>query len=121
MRAAHAKLTVGQFEARIGEARAYQGSVTQSTKLVKAEAAKPGGHNIIRDCYSDNPVRSPVDGSMIDSRAKLRDHNRRHGVVDVGNDPGCISAERQGQVYRPDREAIREDAKMAMARHGWSE
>ena len=31
--------------------------------------------------------RSPVDGSVISSRSNLREHNRRNGVADVGNDP----------------------------------
>ena len=30
---------------------------------------------------------SPVDGSVISSRSNLREHNRRNGVADVGNDP----------------------------------
>ena len=29
---------------------------------------------------------SPVDGSVISSRSNLREHNRRNGVADVGND-----------------------------------
>ena len=29
---------------------------------------------------------SPVDGSLITSRAELRAHNARNGVSDVGND-----------------------------------
>ena len=41
---------------------------------------------IIRDAYSDNPVVSPIDGSVIGSRAQLREHNARNEVVDVGND-----------------------------------
>ena len=29
---------------------------------------------------------SPVDGTVIDSRAKRREHNRRNDVEDIGND-----------------------------------
>jgi hypothetical protein len=28
-----------------------------------------------------NPVKSPVDGSVINSRPQLREHNRKHGVT----------------------------------------
>ena len=30
---------------------------------------------------------SPVDGTLISSRSKLREHNARNDVIDVGNDP----------------------------------
>ena len=33
------------------------------------------------------PVVSPVDGSVLSSRADVREHNIRNGVEDVGNDP----------------------------------
>ena len=33
------------------------------------------------------PVVSPIDGSILSSRADVREHNIRNGVVDVGNDP----------------------------------
>ncbi len=78
-------------------------------------------HNIIRDCYSNNPVRSPVDGTLLDSRAKLRDHNARNGCVDVGNDPAFTEAARQGKAYEPDRHAIIEDTQRAMSKHGWGD
>ena len=32
-------------------------------------------------------VISPVDGTILSSRADVREHNIRNGVVDVGNDP----------------------------------
>ncbi len=95
--------------------------VMRDGKLVEVKAAKPGAHNIIRDSYSSNPVLSPVDGTLLDSRAKLRDHNARNGCVDVGNDPAFNEPGRQGKAYVPDRRAIVEDAKRAMARHGWGE
>ena len=96
--------------------------VMRDGKLVeKTEAAKPRAHTVMRDCYSSNPVRSPVDGSLLDSRAKLRDHNRRNDVVDVGNDPAFNDPARQGKAYKPDRQAIIEDAKRAMAQHDWGD
>ena len=95
--------------------------VLRDGKLVEVKAAKPGAHNIIRDCYSSNPVLSPVDGTLLDSRAKLREHNARNGCVDVGNDPAFNEPARQGKAYEPDRHAIREDARWAMQKHGWGE
>ena len=96
--------------------------VMRDGKLVeKTEAAKPRAHTVMRDCYSSNPVRSPVDGSLLDSRAKLRDHNARNGVVDVGNDAAFTDPARQGKDYKPDPQAIHENTKRAMARHGWAE
>ena len=33
------------------------------------------------------PFVSPVDGTVLSSRAAVRAHNRRNAVADVGNDP----------------------------------
>lgn len=55
-------------------------------KMVQVPLGGPGSHNTIVDAYAKNPVKSPVDGSVLDSRAKLREHNARLNVVDVGND-----------------------------------
>ena len=90
-------------------------------ELVQVEATKPRAHNIIRDCYSSNPVLSPVDGTLLDSRAKLRDHNARNQCVDVGNDPAFNDPARQGKAYEPDRQAIIEDTRRAMQKHGWGD
>jgi hypothetical protein len=35
---------------------------------------------------SFQPFRSPVDNKVISNRKELAEHNRRHGVVDVGNE-----------------------------------
>ncbi len=32
------------------------------------------------------PYRSPIDGSIVSSRQKHRDHMRAHGVIEVGNE-----------------------------------
>lgn len=32
------------------------------------------------------PFKSPIDGTIISSRSKYRDHMKRHGVIDVGNE-----------------------------------
>lgn len=43
------------------------------------------GPTVITDIQE--PFVSPVDGSVITSRADLREHNVRNQVEDVGNDP----------------------------------
>ena len=40
-------------------------------------------------------------GEQTLTRAKLRDHNRKHDVVDVGNDPAFNDPARQGKAYEP--------------------
>ena len=47
---------------------------------------KINGKNIsfITDSYAKNPIVSPVDGSIIDSSVKLREHNKK-------NDCHCTS------------------------------
>ncbi len=44
----------------------------------------PRSRTVIMSDISE--FRSPVDGSVISSRSKLREHNDRNGVVQVGND-----------------------------------
>ena len=96
--------------------------VMRDGKLVeKTEAAKPRVHTVIRDCYSNSPVRSPVDGSLLDSRAKLREHNARNGCIDVGGDPAFNDPARQGKSWKPDRESIRDDTRRALQKHGWGD
>ena len=57
------------------------------------------------DAYAKNPVISPVDGKPISSRAELRAHNERNGVVDVGNDKAAL---RQSAPSMPSERAIAE-------------
>lgn len=57
------------------------------------------------------PFVSPVDGSYIDTHAKWREHNRRNGVIDVGDDP---AATRRQAVARPDEASIVEDIKASI-------
>ncbi|MXX90247.1 MAG: hypothetical protein F4Y68_13570 [Boseongicola sp. SB0665_bin_10] len=40
------------------------------------------------DAYHRNPVQSPVDLTALESRQDVREHNRRNGVIDIGNDRG---------------------------------
>ena len=46
---------------------------------------RTGSVCIIEDAYAAG-FESPIDGSIIDSRDKLREHNRRNGVVDIGGE-----------------------------------
>ena len=101
--------------------RRYRYDRSQGRLVEVFAGERPRVHNLMRDCYSNNPVLSPVDGTLLDSRAKLREHNARNGCVDVGNDPAFNEPARQGKAYKPDRQAIIEDAKRAMAQHGWGE
>jgi hypothetical protein len=32
------------------------------------------------------PYKSPIDGKMVTSRSKHRDHMRQHGVIEMGNE-----------------------------------
>ena len=49
-----------------------------------------GSPMVITDLQPHEVCRSPVDGSLLSSRADIREHNRRNGVVDVGNDPAVM-------------------------------
>lgn len=45
-------------------------------------------HNIIPDIQ---PYKSMIDGSMITSRSKHREHLKAHGCVEVGNDSSVLN------------------------------
>ena len=75
--------------------------------------------------------KSPIDGTMIDDRAKLRAHNQRHGVTnisDYGDNDGKAyferkASERQRTIEGQTREAKQERVetiKRAMSQHGMS-
>lgn len=68
----------------------------------------------IGDAYYSNPTVSPVDGSVIDSRAKLREHNARNGVVDIGNDSGVREGRRE-HIPMPPMEKSVQDAYDALS------
>lgn len=51
---------------------------------------------------SPEPFTSPIDGTLIDDRRKLREHNKRHGVTNI-NDYG----ENNGESYFKRRESER--------------
>ena len=55
---------------------------------------RTGNPIMITDAYSAG-FRSPVDGTMIYSRAQNKAHNERNGVIDVGNDPAFTVPQRK--------------------------
>ena len=46
--------------------------------------------------------KSPIDGSMIESPEQRREHNKRHSVIDLGND-------RTPVVEGPKPRSVRDD------------
>ena len=53
---------------------------------IKADRpVKKPGIQIIHDI---EPFISPCDGKIVGSRMQRREHNKRHGVVDIGDDRG---------------------------------
>jgi hypothetical protein len=52
-------------------------------KACGAAAPAPRAFHVMGDIRA---FRSPIDGSVIASRSQLREHERRHGVRQVGND-----------------------------------
>lgn len=42
-----------------------------------------------------NPYVSMIDGSVISSRSKHRDHLRQHGCIEVGNDSSVFNPKRK--------------------------
>ncbi len=66
-------------------------------KLVRAEEyyADPVAPIVMGDI---NPYQSMIDGTMITSRSKHREHLRQHGCVELGNEVNHLTAPRE----RPD-------------------
>lgn len=58
---------------------------------------------------------SPVDKSVISSRSTLRAHNKRHNVIQAGNDPSLY---RQPKAYEPDMKSVESSVIDAFRKHG---
>ena len=56
------------------------GKLVPAAEYVPPESDSPKWAAIHGDI---EPFVSPVDGTLIDDRAKLREHNKRHGVTNV--------------------------------------
>lgn len=54
------------------------------------------------------PYRSPIDMSVINSRSEHRDHMKRHGVIELGN-------EKVGPNTPPQRPPVRDSIQKAAA------
>jgi hypothetical protein len=72
-----------------------------------------------------DPFISPIDGTMIDDRGKLREHNKKHGVTNVADYGEQYFERRQTEMHNETigntKEAKRErieTIKEAMHRHG---
>ena len=61
---------------------------------------------IMVDAYANNPIKSPVDGRVLDNRYKVKEHNKINNVVDVGND-GVGTRESKPQINP--NQGLRED------------
>ena len=64
----------------------------------KGTEPAPSGVMVMGDI---EPYQSMIDGSMITSRSQHREHLRRHGCVEVGNDAMGV-AEKQRKQGIPD-------------------
>ena len=64
--------------------------VMRDGKLVDKATAKPLHRPVNFHVIPDiREFTSPIDGKRITSRKALREHNARHNVIDVGNDPAA--------------------------------
>ena len=78
--------------------------------VLKEKVVRRGGLTIIKDI---EPFVSPVDGSVVSSRAARREHNRRNQVEDVGGDPAFT---RPKQRVMP--QGVKEDVIRSFKEHG---
>lgn len=76
--------------------------------LVEIDPRRPPARRleIMADGWTHG-VRSPVDGTWLDSRAAVREHNRRHDCEDVGGDAG-LHRPRRPQPMPPVADSIRD-------------
>ena len=67
------------------------------------------------------PFVSPVDGSYVSNYREWGEHNRRNGVVDVGNDSSVMDP--KPKVYAPSEADIVDDIKRSIheapGNHDW--
>lgn len=75
--------------------------VFRDGKIVPKDEAGPhplAGKRSVYVMSDIEPFVSVVDGSIIGSRTDRREHNRRNGVIDVGDDPAVL---RPRPAYEP--------------------
>lgn len=86
-------------------------------KLVPAELYTPervAAHVVMPDKAG---YVSPLDGSYVDGRAAHRAHMRKHGVIEVGNEPLRNPATRAVDE-RKHRESLRRDIAKTLSGYG---
>ena len=59
----------------------------ETLELIPADQYEPKRQVNIHIMPDIQPYKSMIDGSLITSRSKHRQHLREHGCVEVGNDP----------------------------------
>ena len=74
------------------------GKEIRGVEVIRGERPVVNAPMVMVDSYALNPTESPIDGTVISSRAELNAHNERHGVVCVGGDP----------AWHPDRIAAKQ-------------
>lgn len=62
--------------------------VGDEVKLNRIEESKKADFHVMPDVQ---PFRSMIDGSIINSRSRYRQHLKQHGCVEVGNDSSLHS------------------------------
>lgn len=67
-------------------------------ELVEWREERPSEHNGIRQHVMKDiePYRSMIDGTLITSRSRHREHLRQHGMQEVGNDSSVLNPKYKG-------------------------
>ena len=84
----------------------------ETGKLVEVPLYRSSGHFIQGEI---TPFRSPVDGSMINSRKELEAHNRKHNVtLDTFNEAYALRQKEREAFYSTDKPYDTERRKHAL-------
>lgn len=119
------------FDAIFGTSTPKRGSYVQDPqtgKLVPKSEYQPPESSQTSNVVVHGDITSfvsPIDGSIIDDRAKLREHNRRHGVTNV-QDYGADWFKRRGREKSAElmgktkqaKQARIDEIKRALHQHG---
>lgn len=71
---------------------------------------------VISDSLGVHGVQSMVDGRHYDSKAQMREHYRRSGVVEVGNDSSLADGRRKPEKSYMEKEAHRKKVREAVGK-----
>ena len=97
-------------------------------KTYRLDMSRPRGQRLVEKTSQEGvvstqitpdvaPYRSMITGEVIGGRAQHREHLRRHGCEEVGNDKPDMTPKQ----YTPDREAIRDAVREAKRAVEWGE